>query len=129
MAMHDREDSDAMEDEPPKKRCKVVPVPDLSIRKISAKHLPEMMECKHAMRCRRNGCSGKSRVRCMACNVYDVCKVTEIVLLDSMHTMNKISELYILQFCLLYVNIKPLSTYVHIRHPTKYFRSKFFFVF
>ena len=68
MARHDREDSDDIEDEHPKKLCKVVPVLDLSIRKISAKHLLVMTECKHAMRCRacrsRNGCSGKSRVRC-----------------------------------------------------------------
>ena len=62
-----------------------------------------------------------------AMNIY-VCKVTEIVLLDSMHTMNKITEPYILQYCFLYVNIKPLSTYVHVRYLTKYFRSKFFFV-
>ena len=70
MARYDREDNDDMEDEPPKKRCKLVAVKDLSIRKISVKQLPEMIECKHAMRCRRNGCSEKSRARCMACNVY-----------------------------------------------------------
>ena len=70
IAGHAREDSDNMENQPVKKLCKVVSVPDLSIRKISAKHLPEMMECKHSMGCRRKGCSRKSRVRCMACNVY-----------------------------------------------------------
>ena len=57
IARHDREDSDDMEDQPVEKRCKVVHVPDLSIWKISAKHLPEVMECKHSMRCRRKGCS------------------------------------------------------------------------
>ena len=28
----------------------------------------------------------------------------------------------------LYVNIKPLSTYMHVRYLTKYFWSKIFFV-
>ena len=76
MARYDREDSDDMKDEPPKKRCKVVPEPDLSIRKISAKHLPEMMECKHAMRCRRNGVVENQELDAWHAMYIYVCKVT-----------------------------------------------------
>ncbi|XP_062849144.1 piggyBac transposable element-derived protein 3 [Trichomycterus rosablanca] len=54
----------------PSKRSRVTPVPHVSVRTTSAVHLPEMVDLKNPMRCRGQGCSGKSRVRCMTCNVF-----------------------------------------------------------
>ena len=61
-----------MEEQNDKKRRQVIAIPDLSIRNLSTTYIHDMVESKHAMRCRRNCCtgSGKSRVKCMACYVY-----------------------------------------------------------
>lgn len=48
----------------PGKRSRITPVPQFSVRTCSASHLPEMVGLKNPMRCRGQGCSGKSRVRC-----------------------------------------------------------------
>lgn len=48
----------------------VTPVPPVSVRTTCAVHIPEMVNLKNPMRCREKGCSGKSRVRCMKCDVY-----------------------------------------------------------
>ncbi|XP_013882896.1 piggyBac transposable element-derived protein 3 isoform X2 [Austrofundulus limnaeus] len=60
------------EERPPQsgRRSRVVPVPHVSIRTCSAAHLPEMADLKNPKRCRGQGCSGKSRVRCTKCNVF-----------------------------------------------------------
>ncbi|XP_049905131.1 zinc finger MYM-type protein 2 isoform X1 [Epinephelus moara] len=52
------------------KRHQVAPVPHVSVRTTSAAHLPEVVNMKNSMRCREKGCSGKSRVRCVTCNVF-----------------------------------------------------------
>uniref|UniRef100_A0A3Q3QJ73 PiggyBac transposable element-derived protein domain-containing protein n=1 Tax=Monopterus albus TaxID=43700 RepID=A0A3Q3QJ73_MONAL len=57
-------------------RHQITPVPHVSIRTTSTKHLPEMVNLKNPMRCRQTGCSGKSRVRCMTCNMF-LCLQTE----------------------------------------------------
>lgn len=62
--------SDSDDEVQPVKRTKTVPVPSLPRRKSEAKHLPESVEMKNAMRCRREGCSGKSRIRCTSCKVF-----------------------------------------------------------
>lgn len=53
-----------------RKRTRVIPVPHVSVRTCSATHLPEVMDLKNSMRCRSQGCSGKSRVRCIKCKVF-----------------------------------------------------------
>ncbi|XP_051554575.1 piggyBac transposable element-derived protein 4 isoform X1 [Myxocyprinus asiaticus] len=54
----------------PAKRCRFTAVPHISVRTTSARHLPEMVDLKNAMRCRRKHCNRKSRVRCVECNVF-----------------------------------------------------------
>ncbi|XP_035528002.1 piggyBac transposable element-derived protein 4-like [Morone saxatilis] len=54
---------------PPGKKSRVTPIPHVSVRS-SAAHLPEMVGLQNPMRCRAQGCTGKSRVRCMTCNVH-----------------------------------------------------------
>ncbi len=46
------------------------PVPHISVRTTSARHLPEMENLRNPMRYRKKGCSGKSRVRCVTCDVF-----------------------------------------------------------
>lgn len=60
----------------PGKRSRITPVPHVSVRTYSAAHLPEMADLKNPMRCRGQGCPGKSRVRCMKCNVF-LCSQSE----------------------------------------------------
>ncbi|XP_071378489.1 uncharacterized protein [Centroberyx affinis] len=67
------------------KKHQVTPVPHVSVRTTSAAHLPEMVNLKNAMRCREKGCSGKSRVRCVACNVF-LCLQTERNCFAAFHT-------------------------------------------
>lgn len=64
---------------------KFTPVPNVSVRTTSAKHLPEMVNLKNPMRCREKGCTGKSRVRCMTCNVF-LCLQTERNCFAAFHT-------------------------------------------
>ncbi|XP_076601804.1 piggyBac transposable element-derived protein 3 [Chaetodon auriga] len=54
----------------PGQRSLVTPVPHISVRTTSAAHLPEVADLKNPMRCRQQGCPGKSRVRCLTCNVF-----------------------------------------------------------
>uniref|UniRef100_A0A3B3BDF5 Si:ch211-255f4.7 n=1 Tax=Oryzias melastigma TaxID=30732 RepID=A0A3B3BDF5_ORYME len=35
-----------------------------SVRRLGARHMPEMMDIKHAERCRNMGCNGKTYIRC-----------------------------------------------------------------
>ncbi|KAM3836150.1 piggyBac transposable element-derived protein 3 [Diretmus argenteus] len=54
----------------PGQRSRVTPVPHISERTTSAAHLPEVVNLKNPMRCRLQGCPGKSRVHCMTCDVF-----------------------------------------------------------
>lgn len=63
-------DDDDDNDEPLSKRRKSVEIPAVPQRTSAAKHLPEMTDVTNSMRCRLNGCSGKSKVRCIACKVF-----------------------------------------------------------
>ncbi|XP_007562569.1 piggyBac transposable element-derived protein 3-like [Poecilia formosa] len=54
----------------PGQRALVTPIPHISARTTSAAHLPEVADLKNPMRCRQQGCAGKSRVRCLTCNVF-----------------------------------------------------------
>lgn len=69
---------------PPGKKSRVVPIPHLSVRS-SAAHLLEMVALKNPMRYRAQGCTGKSRVRCMTCNVY-LCLQSECNCFAAFHT-------------------------------------------
>lgn len=71
------------------KNHRVTPVPHVSVRTTRASHLPEMVNLKNPMRCREKGCSGKSRVRCMTCNVF-LCLRTERNCFAAFHTGQKV---------------------------------------
>jgi len=76
LAANDDDDDDGVETDsseecpPPAKRCRTVELPAAPQRTSSAKHLPEMTDTKNSMRCRMHGCSSKSKVRCVNCNVF-----------------------------------------------------------
>lgn len=55
---------DSEEYEPPIK--KRIPQPEASVRTSGARHMPEMVDCKHAERCRNQGCKGKTYMRSIA---------------------------------------------------------------
>lgn len=48
--------------EPPSKMR--IPQPEPSVRRLGAMHMPEMMDTKHAERCRNKGCKSKTYMRC-----------------------------------------------------------------
>ncbi|CAB1327161.1 unnamed protein product [Coregonus sp. 'balchen'] len=49
--------------EPPSKMR--IPQPEPSVRRLGAMHMPEMMDTKHAERCRNKGCKSKTYMRCL----------------------------------------------------------------
>ncbi|KAI3376615.1 hypothetical protein L3Q82_017049, partial [Scortum barcoo] len=53
------EDSEEEYQPPTKTR---IPQPELSIRRLGARHMPEMMDIKHGERCRNKGCNGKTYI-------------------------------------------------------------------
>ena len=61
---------DDSEEGPSAKRRRSVEVPAIPQRTSAAKHLPEMTDVKNSMRCRMPSCNSKSKVRCIACNVF-----------------------------------------------------------
>uniref|UniRef100_A0A8C1QN76 PiggyBac transposable element-derived protein domain-containing protein n=1 Tax=Cyprinus carpio TaxID=7962 RepID=A0A8C1QN76_CYPCA len=69
---------------PPGKKSQVATIPHISVRS-SAAHLPEMVALKNPMRCRAQGCTGKSHVRCMTCNVH-LCLQSERNCFAAFHT-------------------------------------------
>lgn len=54
----------------PGQRFLVTPVPHISARTTSAAHLPEVVDLKKPMRCKQQGCTGKSCLHCTTCNVF-----------------------------------------------------------
>ncbi|XP_035985603.1 piggyBac transposable element-derived protein 3-like [Fundulus heteroclitus] len=54
--------------EPPSKMR--IPQPEPSVRRIGATHMPEMMDTKHAERCRNKGCKSKTYMRCTKCKMF-----------------------------------------------------------
>ncbi|XP_027137478.1 piggyBac transposable element-derived protein 3-like [Larimichthys crocea] len=61
------EDSEDEYQPPTKKR---IPQPEPSVRRLGARHMPEMMDIKHAERCRNKGCNGKTYMRCTKCKMF-----------------------------------------------------------
>lgn len=49
---------------PKKKRRSVEPKPNNEVKKYGALHLPKMVEAANYSRCRREGCNGKTFVKC-----------------------------------------------------------------
>uniref|UniRef100_A0A3Q1C1W7 PiggyBac transposable element-derived protein domain-containing protein n=1 Tax=Amphiprion ocellaris TaxID=80972 RepID=A0A3Q1C1W7_AMPOC len=60
------EDSEEEYQPPTKMR---IPQPEPSVRKLGARDMPEMMDIKHAERCRNKGCNGKTYIRCTKCKM------------------------------------------------------------
>ncbi|CAB1327741.1 unnamed protein product [Coregonus sp. 'balchen'] len=54
--------------EPPSKMR--IPQPEPSVRRLGAMHMPEMMDTKHAERCRNKGCKSKTYMRCTKCKMF-----------------------------------------------------------
>ena len=61
------EESDEEYEPPAKIR---IPQPEPSVRRLGATHMPEMMDVKHAERCRNRGCKGKTYMRCGKCKMF-----------------------------------------------------------
>ena len=55
---------------PAKKRRRVDPQPNGDVKRCGALHLPKMVEAAHTSRCRREGCNGKTFVKCVKCNMF-----------------------------------------------------------
>ena len=53
---------------PPRQKWK--PQPNAALRHYGAIHLPEMVDEKHASRCRRSDCKSKTYVMCRKCKVF-----------------------------------------------------------
>ena len=68
-----------------RRRRRVVPVPAPALRRSGSKHLPEMTAFHHGMRCRNTGCTGKTKVRCVACRIF-LCMTAERNCFLSYHT-------------------------------------------
>ncbi|CAB1338832.1 unnamed protein product [Coregonus sp. 'balchen'] len=54
--------------EPPSKMR--IPQPEPSVRRLGAMHMPEMIDTKHAERCRNKGCKSKTYIRCTKCKMF-----------------------------------------------------------
>ncbi|XP_063742520.1 piggyBac transposable element-derived protein 3-like [Eleginops maclovinus] len=65
----DSEDSEDGEDYEPPTKVRIQQ-PEPSVRKVGAVHMPEMMDIKHAERCRNKGCKGKTYMRCTKCKMF-----------------------------------------------------------
>lgn len=61
------EDSEEEYELPTKMR---IPQPEPSVRRLGAKHMPEMVDIKHAERCRNKGCRSKTYMRCTKCKMF-----------------------------------------------------------
>ncbi|XP_067944430.1 piggyBac transposable element-derived protein 3-like [Watersipora subatra] len=63
-------DSDYLTDDELQTTRKIVPLPMAYNREKGAKHLPEAVKLNNSARCRREGCSNKTSIRCTKCNVF-----------------------------------------------------------
>uniref|UniRef100_A0A8B9HAU7 Si:ch211-255f4.7 n=1 Tax=Astyanax mexicanus TaxID=7994 RepID=A0A8B9HAU7_ASTMX len=76
LAQHANDSSGFSEQDEPdvfvegKRRRPAKALPHVSFRRRSNAHLPEVVNKKNAVRCRVKGCSGKTRVRCVTCEVF-----------------------------------------------------------
>ena len=71
-------------DEPLPKRRKSVEIPAVPQQTSAAKH--QMTDDRNSMRCRLYGCSGKSKVRCIACKVF-LCMTADRICFMIFHKM------------------------------------------
>ncbi|XP_038132286.1 uncharacterized protein LOC119771273 isoform X2 [Cyprinodon tularosa] len=67
-AFHDSSEDSEEEYHPPTKTR--IPQPEPSVRRLGARHMPEMMDIKHVERCRNKGCKGKTYMRCTKCMMF-----------------------------------------------------------
>lgn len=62
-------DDDSSSDEEPQQRRVVKPLPSVSARKKNAGHLPYYLDVKSSRRCRNPGCSRRTKVQCIDCDI------------------------------------------------------------
>ncbi|KAH9380006.1 hypothetical protein HPB48_006176 [Haemaphysalis longicornis] len=55
---------------PVPKRTKVMAIPPNEVRLNMHGHFPEHVPLNSQMRCRNQGCSGKTRLRCIKCDLF-----------------------------------------------------------
>ncbi|KAL2096959.1 hypothetical protein ACEWY4_006166 [Coilia grayii] len=65
----DGNSDDSEEDYEPPTKVRI-PQPEPSVRKLGAVHMPEMMDIRHAERCRNKGCKGKTYMKCAKCKMF-----------------------------------------------------------
>lgn len=44
--------------------------PEAASRRSGARHMPVMVDCHHAERCRNQGCKSKTYMRCISCKMF-----------------------------------------------------------
>lgn len=57
-------------DTPAADNTRPVQLPNIDTRSDRFDHFPEFCSLKNAMRCRNDNCKGKTRVKCIRCNVF-----------------------------------------------------------
>ena len=62
------------EEHVPRKKCRgrpgLVPIPPQVVRSNQANHLPQAEDLSTAQRCRKEGCKGRSRIKCIKCDIF-----------------------------------------------------------
>ena len=75
-------DSDTVQPPP---RGRVSALPAIVSRVVAAKHLPVACDLPNSARCRKEGCKGKTRIKCERCNVF-LCVSTARSCFKEFHT-------------------------------------------
>ena len=76
--------------EPPTKMW--IPQPEPSVRRLGAIHMPEMVDIKHAERCRNKGCKSKMYMRYTKCKMFLCITKKRLSLLKIKHTKEEIDN-------------------------------------
>lgn len=74
---------------------KVVPLPVNDARYYRIRHFPEHVKLPNQMKCRNPGCKGKSRVRCIKCDLY--------LCFQNRNCFYEFHNKYFFFFCIMYI--------------------------